>query len=379
MLSRERLGKVLGHQQGEVGVLRVQGGVLIAVAVDGDNAVGVLVHHRAPGVHAERAHLVLILLGLIDDLALVQLVGDGGEHLGGQLHPDADVHAIGLGGDIQRLAHGLHPLAAAASHGDDALAAAECALICLRLIAAVVQNGQCLHRRQEVEVDMLLQLGVQVLQHLVVDIRAQMPHGGVQQVEIVLQAQTLEAAVRRGVQLGAGAAAGHVDLVHVAHELHGLLLADVLIQCAAELVGQVILAVGEGAGAAEAVHDGTGLAVDAGLDLIAVDGTVPLLQRVARLQHRHLPLGLTLHQFIGGKDAAGARADNQNIIFHNRRNPPSFGIMSRGKPLYSIPEAAAGHNSFFLISPIIHHICIFNFSIPAESGTMGKNSQGVQP
>ena len=72
-------------------------------------------------------------------------------------------------------------------------------------------------------------------------------------------------------------------------------------------------------------------------------------------------------------------ADNQNIIFHNRRNPPSFGIMSRGKPLYSIPEAAAGHNSFFLISPIIHRICIFNFSIPAESGTMGKNSQGVQP
>ena len=44
----EGLGEVLGHQQGEVGVLRMHGRVLIAVAVDGDDAVGVLVDHRAP-------------------------------------------------------------------------------------------------------------------------------------------------------------------------------------------------------------------------------------------------------------------------------------------------------------------------------------------
>ena len=163
---------------------------------------------------------------------------------------------------------------------------------------------------------MLLQLGVQVLQYLVVDIRAQMPHGGVQQVEIVLQAQTLEAAVRRGVQLGAGAAAGHVDIVHVVHQLHGLLLADVFVQCASELVGQVIFAVGKCAGAAEAVHNGAGLAVDAGLHLVAVDGTVPLFQRVASLQYGYLPLRPALHQFIGGKNTAGAGADNDHIISH---------------------------------------------------------------
>ena len=36
---------------------------------------------------------------------------------------------------------------------------------------------------------------------LVVDVRAQVPHGGVQQVQIVLQAQALEAAVGGGVEL----------------------------------------------------------------------------------------------------------------------------------------------------------------------------------
>ena len=307
---------MLGHQQGEVSVLRVHGGVLIAVAVDGDDAVGVLVDHRASGVHAERAHLVLILLGLIDDLAFIELIGDGGKHLGGQFHPHADIHTVGLGGDIQRLADGLHPFAAAASHGDDALAPRERALVRLGRIAAVGGDGQSLYRGEEVEIYMILQLGVQVLKDLVVDVRAQVPHGSVQQVQIVLQAQPLEAAVGGGVELRPRAAAGHVDVVHIVHQLHGLLLADVLVQCAAELVGQVIFAVGERARAAEAVHNGAGLAVDAGLHLVAVDGTVPLFQRVASLQHSHLPLRPALHQFIGGKNTAGAGADNDHIISH---------------------------------------------------------------
>ena len=163
---------------------------------------------------------------------------------------------------------------------------------------------------------MLPQPGVEILQHLVVDIRAQMPHGGVQQVQVVLQAQALEAAVGGGVELRPRAAAGHVDIVHVVHQLHGLLLADVLVQCAAELVGQVIFAVGKCAGAAEAVHNGAGLAVNAGLHLVAVDGTVPLFQRIASLQHSYLPLRPALHQFIGGKNTAGAGANNDHIISH---------------------------------------------------------------
>ncbi len=55
----EGLGEVLGDEQREVRVLGLVGRVLIAVAVDGDDAVRVLVHDRALGVHAERAHQIL--------------------------------------------------------------------------------------------------------------------------------------------------------------------------------------------------------------------------------------------------------------------------------------------------------------------------------
>ena len=300
------------------------------------------------------------------------------EHLRRQLDAHPDVHAVGARGDLQVAANRLHPLTAGASGGNDAL--------CARKHLSAADDGKAflrladlLHRRIEMELHLGGQLLVQVLQHDIVYIGSEMPHRSIQKVQSVLEAHLFDVAVGSGVQRGSLPSVGKVDLINIFHQVDRLLFADILVQSAAELVRDVVFAVRECARSAEAVHDGTGLAVDAGLDLITVDRTVPLLQRVARLQHRHLPLGLTLHQFIGGKDAAGARADNQNIIFHNRRNPPSFGIISRGKPLYSIPEAAAGHNSFFLISPIIHHICIFNFSIPAESGTMGKNSQGVQP
>ena len=110
---------MFGYQQGEVGVLRVHGGVLVAVAVDGDDAVGVFVDHRAPGVHAERAHLVLILLGLIDDLALIELIGDGGEHLGGQLHPHTDVDLVVGHGQAQLTALLGKPLCPGPAGGGD--------------------------------------------------------------------------------------------------------------------------------------------------------------------------------------------------------------------------------------------------------------------
>ena len=51
--------------------------------------------------------------------------------------------------------------------------------------------------------------------------------------EIALQAAGLEGAVGRGIQLRVLAAVADVDLVDVVHQLHGLLLADILVQRAA--------------------------------------------------------------------------------------------------------------------------------------------------
>ena len=312
----EGLGEVLGHQQGEVGVLGVHGRVLIAVAVDGDDAVGVLVDHRALGVHAEGAHPVLELLGAVDDLAFIQLVGQVGEHLIGQLHPDTDVHPVGPGGDVQLPAHLLHPLAAAAAHGDDAVAAVVAALVRHHPVAAVgALHG--LHRRAEVDIHPVLQPVIQVLQHHQVLIRAQVADRGVQQVQVVLQAQLLDGGCAGGVQVGPLAAVCHVDFVHIFHQLQGLLFADVFVQGAAELVGDVVFAVGKGPGPAEAVHNGAGGALDAGLHLHAVNGTVPPGQGVARLKQGDLQVRPLLQQLIGGINSAGASAHDQHIILHS--------------------------------------------------------------
>ena len=307
---------MLGHQQGEVGVVGVHLGIFVAVTVDGDDAVGVLIDHCALGIHAEGAHLILILAGLIHDLALVQLVGNGSKDLGGQLHADTDVHAVGAGGDVEIAAHALHPLAAAAAYGDDALLTGELTLCRLGDIAAV-GLFQRAHRGVEIEVDVILQVVIQVLEDSIVNICAQMTDRCIQQVEIVLQALTLELAPCGGVEASALAAVCHVDLVHIVHQLQRLVLADVLIESAAELVGDVIFTVGESACTAKAVHNGAGLALDAGLDLHAVDGALALMEGIARLKDGHLPLGLQLLQLIGGENTAGAGTDNHDIIlFH---------------------------------------------------------------
>ena len=269
------LGEVLGHQQREVGVLGLPGRVLIAVAVDGDDAVGVLVDDRAPGVHAEGAHQVTVLFRAVDDLALVELVRQMGEDLRGQLHAHADVHAVGLGGNVQLPAHALHPFAADAADGDHAIPAGILLPLRAHLIAAL-DHLHALHRRIEEEVDLLLQLGIEVFQHHIVDVRTQMAHRRIEQVQVVLDAELLELRASSGIQLRALAAIAQVDLVDVAHQLQRLCLSNVLVQRAAEVVGDVVLAVGERARAAEAAHDRAAFAADTRLDLLAVDRAMAL-------------------------------------------------------------------------------------------------------
>ena len=124
-----------------------------------------------------------------------------------------------------------------------------------------------------------------------------MADGGVEQVEAALQASGLEGAVGRGIELRVLAAVADVDLVDVVHEFHGLLLADVFVQRAAEVVRQIIFAVGERACAAEAVHDRAGRAL---------------------FKHGDLLVRTELRELVGGENAAGAGADNDHIILHGK-------------------------------------------------------------
>ncbi len=174
----------------------------------------------------------------------------------------------------------------------------------------------------EIEIHPVLQLIIKILQHDIVDVGAQMAYLGVQEMQAVFQASALEVGIAGGIELGPLPAVAKIDLVHIAHQAQGFLLADMLIQGAAELVGDVVFAVGKSTGAAEAAHDAADRAADAGLDLFAVDGASALIQRTAELEHGDLQTAL--HQLIGGIDPAGAGADDDHVIIHAENTSFSF-------------------------------------------------------
>ena len=162
-----------------------------------------------------------------------------------------------------------------------------------------------------------------------------MADGCVQQVQVVLDALPLELGACGGIEPGALAAVGHIDIIHITHQVQSLLLADVLKEGAAEVVGDVVLAVGKCACAAETAHNGAALAADAGLDLVAVNGTVALVQGMTGLENSNLHILIQLHQLVGGENAAGACADNDYIVVHGSSSKAKYaGKSPRMNTLY---------------------------------------------
>ena len=158
-----------------------------------------------------------------------------------------------------------------------------------------------------------------------------MADGSVQQVQVILDADGFELGPGGGIELGALAAVGHVDLVHVVHQFQGTLLADVFVKGTAEIVGDVVLAVGKRARAAEAAHDRAAFAADAALDLLAVDGAMALFKAVAGFKNGDPERGGELRQLVGGEDAAGARADDGNVVLHGNNSCSVFCCERRGR------------------------------------------------
>ena len=82
-----------------------------------------------------------------------------------------------------------------------------------------------------------------------------MAHRCIKKIQLILEAELLEMRARRGVHLGSLSAVLHVDLIDILHQIYGFLLADVLVERAAEIIRDIVLAVRKCARAAEAPHD----------------------------------------------------------------------------------------------------------------------------
>ena len=267
------------------------------------------------GVHAEGAHKVFKFLRAVDDLALVKLIGEMSEGVCGQLNPDAYIDPVGAGGNIEGSAHALYPLAPASPDGDDARFAVK-ALLARRDAVAAADALNIGDGGVEMEIDLALKLLIDIAEHDIVYISAEVADLRVQQMQTVLETFALYLGIGGGVELRVLSAVAEIDLVNVLHKLNGSLLTDVFKECAAELVGNVILAVGESARTAEAAHDAANRAFDAAFHLVPVDGAAALVQCASKLKNAYFQLFSGICKLIGRKNAAGTGADYYNVVLH---------------------------------------------------------------
>lgn len=79
-----------------------------------------------------------------------------------------------------------------------------------------------------------------------------------------------------------------VDSIHIFHQFNGCLFSDILIESAAEIIGNVVFSIRKCTGSAESTHDGAAFAVNTGLDFITINGTFTVLQRMSYLKNSDL-------------------------------------------------------------------------------------------
>ena len=126
-----------------------------------------------------------------------------------------------------------------------------------------------------------------------------MSYLSVKQMQVVFKAFFLDGSICRRIKLCTLAAVFQVDFVDISHKLYCLSLAYVLIERAAELICNIVLAVGECACAAEAAHYSADRAFNAGFYLFAVNGAFTLFERIAKLKHGNFQILIAVYKLIG--------------------------------------------------------------------------------
>ena len=143
-----------------------------------------------------------------------------------------------------------------------------------------------------------------------------MPDPRVEKVKLVLQTDFFKVSVGGGIHFRADSAVFHIDNVNVFHKADGFALADMLMQAAAESVGNVIFSVRKSTRAAEAGHNRTGFAVYAAFNLNAVDRAFSFFERMSLIEHRDFKRFVGFCKLVSGVNSARTCADDNNVVNH---------------------------------------------------------------
>ena len=173
-----------------------------------------------------------------------------------------------------------------------------------------------LNRSTEIKVHVFFHFLIHISKYDIIDIRAEVTHRCIEQLQLVLHAELLKLCTCRRKHPRLFPAVTDIDLIHVVHQIDGFLSSDMLVERTTEVVCDIVFSIGKCARTAKAAHDRTGRTLDAGLYLLPVDRAAPLLKRIAGLKHSELQLRALFHQLIGAENTAGTSSyDNDIIIF----------------------------------------------------------------
>ena len=151
----------------------MQLGVAVAVPIDGDDAISIFCNNIAIGVHAEGAHHIIIGLGTIENLRLINLVGDMLKHICRHLHSHTNIHLIIDKGKAQLATFFGIPFGPGTTWRSNEVCALYSAAIGQgQLKAAIILLLNGLHRRVAANFHLLLQEFIDVFHNHQVIFRA---------------------------------------------------------------------------------------------------------------------------------------------------------------------------------------------------------------
>ena len=102
-----------------------------------------------------------------------------------KLHAHANVHTIRLGRNSKIFAHRLHPFAAAAPYGNDAVPALLRPICKMDLISSI-HHFNLAYNSVKIEVHLALKLIIQLLQNNIINIRSKVAHRCFQKIQLIL-------------------------------------------------------------------------------------------------------------------------------------------------------------------------------------------------
>ena len=320
----ERLGKVLGYEQGKVGVFRLHIRGFICMSVDDCQAVIIVLRRDlSRRVGAEGAHLVIKGRRVIDKLCFVEILIEKIHDLITDLDSDADIHGADLRLDPVPVTDMGKPVRALpADAGSDLIRVKGISLVGNNTADLAVldqdirDHGIKAHLHALILkpvlyplIDLVAFLCTEVSDRAFDQLQVGLDRAATDVFDLLLLIDSVDIFVRAEFQ---------VDRVGFPHKLSGLVIAQDLRQVSADIRRKRQLAVGKSAGSRKAGGNVAWLASHAapGHSL----RTAPLLNGSALFNDKDPHIRFVLYQLICAENAGRACADNDHIIFVIHKN-----------------------------------------------------------